>query len=235
MSDTREAALPWARWEPLPLVTSGFGGPQREDAGAVAASSAAVTALRETLDAEREAAFAQASERGYEAGFRTGLAEGRRQGHEKGLEQGLAEGLKKGKSDSAAQAKRLARLADACAQAVDTFEQDMGQAILDLAVHIAEHVLHDTLAQRPETLHALLAEVLRLDGLGDAGGLQLLVHPQDKALAQEFLAQEAQAGRWQLIADERLTPGGCRVRSTLGDIDATLENRWRQALASLGK
>ena len=57
----------------------------------------------------------------------------------------------------------------------------------------------------------------------------------DMELVKLHLADELRAAPWRLFADESITRGGCRAETSFGDIDATLQTRWRRVAASLGR
>ena len=65
--------------------------------------------------------------------------------------------------------------------------------------------------------------------------LKLRVHPQDAAMLEQALAGDSDTPRYRLIPDERITRGGCMAETALGSIDATLETRWKRAIAALGQ
>jgi flagellar assembly protein FliH len=41
--------------------------------------------------------------------------------------------------------------------------------------------------------------------------------------------------RYRLLADARITPGGCIAETALGSIDATIETRWERVIAAVGR
>lgn len=49
------------------------------------------------------------------------------------------------------------------------------------------------------------------------------------------LGGELQAAGWQLRADDSLARGGCRVRSASGEMDASLESRWKRVAGAFSR
>ncbi|CFN83550.1 flagellar assembly protein FliH [Bordetella pertussis] len=98
----------------------------------------------------------------------------------------------------------------------------MGQSLLTLALDIAGQVLRTTLAEHPEAMVAAVREVLQINPATGAA-MRLWVHPDDLELVRTHLA------------DESITRGGCRTETAYGDVDATLQTRWRRVAASLGR
>lgn len=173
---------------------------------------------------------AQGLESGLVEGREQGLAEGRQEGYEIGLRDGHAEGAKMARE----QTTRLDKLADAVAMALSTLEQEIGQALISLSVRIAEQVLYTTIDDQPNKILDLVGEIINI-APEHQRLLLLRLNPQDLALVQQFLTQEPSTQPYRLIADERITRGGCIAETALGSIDATLERRWQRVIASLGQ
>ncbi|WP_435956319.1 flagellar assembly protein FliH [Bordetella bronchiseptica] len=125
-------------------------------------------------------------------------------------------------------------MAQACAASVARLEDNMGQSLLTLALDIAGQVLRTTLAEHPETMVAAVREVLHINPATGAA-MRLWVHPDDLELVRTHLADELNEANWRLQADESITRGGCRTETAYGDVDATLQTRWRRVAASLGR
>jgi len=194
------------------------------------------------LEALRREARAQAEESGRRAGLEQGreqgLREGRAAGHEAGLaagrEAGFQEGLAQGREQARQEALQLHALAEACGASVAALEARMGQALLTLALDIAGQVLRTTLAEQPDSMLAGVREVLQVNP-ASGGAMRLWVHPADLELVRLHLADELRDGNWRVLADESVARGGCRAETPYGDIDATLQTRWRRIAASLGR
>jgi len=189
--------------------------------------------------------YAEGHAEGFQQGVREGQAEGLRQGREEGLaagfeaglqdgqKQGQEQGQKEGQQQGQQHAQALQRLAQAAAHALHGLEREVGQALVHLAVSIAERVLHSTLDAHPEKLLDLVREIVCLHGEDDAL-LTLRVHPSDVERLQQALQQEGGAPRWRLLADATVQAGGCQAQTALGSVDATLQTRWRKVVGMLG-
>lgn len=186
----------------------------------------------------RAQAMAEGREAGHAEGHAAGLEAGRQAGFEAGLaagrEQGYAEGLAQAREQAAAEAQQLHALMQSCAASLGALEEKMGQGLLTLALDIAQQVVRTTLAAQPEAVAAAVREVLHINP--SAGGqMRLWANPQDIELIRLHLADELKEGHWRVLADESITRGGCRAETPFGDIDATLQTRWRRVAASLGR
>jgi flagellar assembly protein FliH len=153
----------------------------------------------------------------------------RADGHTAGFAAGRAEGL----AAAAAEAEHLRRLTAAVGSAFKEFNQETAEALLGLALDTARHVLRVELASHAESMLPALREAIDLAG----GGMhpQLLLNPGDMGFVQRHLGEELTPGGWRLTEDPRIEPGGCRVVTSNGAIDATLATRWQRTVAALGR
>jgi len=155
------------------------------------------------------------------------------EGRKEGLAQGLEQGRQQGKDQALAeQRQQLAQLAAAMTQAVQELEASKLQleaegktAVIRLAIAIAERVTKRLGAVDPQVAVANVEEALRLVVHGT--DVRIAVHPSQKGMLAEVLPR-IQA-KWpalkhvDLIAEAALAPGGCRIFSGAGQIDADLD------------
>jgi flagellar assembly protein FliH len=153
----------------------------------------------------------------------------RADGHTAGFAAGRAEGL----AAAAAEAGHLRQLAASVGAAFKEFNQETAEALLGLALDTARHVLRAELAAHPEAMLAALREAIDLAGGGTHP--QLLLNPGDIGFVQRHLGEELAPGGWRLCEDPRIEPGGCRVVTSDGAIDAALSTRWQRTVAALGR
>ena len=111
-------------------------------------------------------------------------------------------------------------------------ETELADAVLTLALDVARQVVHRTLRAEPEWVLPLVQDLLHTDPALQ-GEPRLLLHPEDVALVKNSLGNELQAAGWQVRADETLSRGSCRVQSASGELDASLETRWKSVTAAL--
>lgn len=231
----------WRRFEmesfdpaPAPDPTPATTPEQDSAAGAQLPDPAEVLAeiqrLREAAQNRGHAeGYAAGHAQGLEAGMREGRERGEREGHEAGYAAGHAEGLE----IATAEAERLRQLVQACAASIESIEASTGDALVGLALSVAEQVLRSTLAAEPERILDLVRDVVHVDGSAQ-GILRLRLHPEDVDLVDQYLQQEPTVSQWRLQADPAIERGGCIVETALGHIDATLQTRWQRVVSTLG-
>lgn len=168
-----------------------------------------------------------------------GLAEGRRQG----LEQGRAEGSKTGHDQALSESRAAMNAAigalSAAAQQIDASRRQLQAAaladVVNLAVAIAERVTKRLGVLDPAVAANNLAEALKL--VIHASDVRIGIHPsQQKTLDAELPRLKLQfptLEHVQLLADESLAPGGCRIFTTQGQVDASLDEQIQRIVADL--
>lgn len=229
----------WRRWE----LESFDPAPPEPEAPAAAADQgepalpdpAEVLAEIERL---REAARARGHAEGYAAGHSQGHQAGYQEGHEQGLKEGRETGLAEGRADglesARAEAEALRKLTESCAESLSNIEAEAGEALVSLALRVAEQVLRSTLSTEPERILDLIRDVVQVDG-SQQGMLKLRLNPADLELVDQYLQHDASVPQWRLQADPAIERGGCIVETALGNIDATLQTRWQRVVSTLGR
>lgn len=162
------------------------------------------------------------------AGQATGHAEGWAAGHAEGHIAGLATGL----AAATAHAEQLRALSTSLPEALRGAEREITDVLLTLALDIARQVVHRTFRAEPEWLLPLVQDLVHAEPTLQ-GEPRLLLNPADVALVKDSLGNELQQAGWQVRPDESIQRGGCRVQSPAGEIDATLETRWKSVTAAL--
>ena len=120
-------------------------------------------------------------------------------------------------------------------QARDHWQRRWEQNLVHLAAKIAERVIRRELISQPEITLELVREALEL-----ASGNQtvmLHLHPTDRAAlgdrVQQLAARMAKLGPVQVMSDETVTRGGCRVHTEFGSIDQQIESQLNRIEAEL--
>ncbi|MFA7668488.1 MAG: flagellar assembly protein FliH [Burkholderiaceae bacterium] len=227
----------WRRWEmesfdPEPEVPSSPA--ETADTGAALPDPADVLAEIQSLRAAAQQrghaeGYAAGHAQGHTAGLQEGHEEGQRQGYDAGFSAGQAEGMEVARQE----AEKLHQIVQACAQSISDIEATTGDALLSLALSVAEQVLRSTLNTEPERILDLIHDVLQLDG-SHQGLLKLRLNPADVDMVERYLQQDATVAQWRLQSDPSIERGGCIVETALGNIDATLQTRWQRVVSTLG-
>jgi len=187
---------------------------------------------QQQLEQERKNTLQQAQEQGYATGHAEGLAAGNKEGYDAGYERGYNEGLAAAAKLTASHQARLLALAEQAQQQYANLDSSMGQALIELATTIAHHVIGQELKQHPEHIIPLVKQAItQPPGVSQAMEVQL--NPDDLALIEQS-GQLPLPEHIRLKADPDIKAGGWYVQTAYGEINASLQTRWAQAIASLG-
>jgi flagellar assembly protein FliH len=190
---------------------------RQEAAALLAAAEVESRALRETAHSD---------------GYREGLQAGREQGHKQGVEEGLAAGWESGLAQ-VRQALEVAR--DVVSAAEETKSQafvSMQAEIVELAVAIAEKIVHGEITLNDQYLQRVVSDAL--EQLRQPGPIVVRVSAGTESTHTDAIGVlQDMAVEMQVIADETLAPGDCVIETEGGLLDGRLSTRLaniRQAL-----
>ncbi|MGQ9685326.1 MAG: flagellar assembly protein FliH [Thiobacillaceae bacterium] len=155
------------------------------------------------------------------------------EGYRLGREEGYKAGYETGAQDARVYLERLRLLAEA--MDADRLRQDeqLAREVLELAMNIAQQVVRTSLKVKPTLIMAVVREAIaNLPAL--TGHTRLVVHPQHAPFVRECLSNEYAHLAWKVVEDPSLEPGGFRVENAHGEMDASMEVRWRDIVTALG-
>jgi flagellar assembly protein FliH len=134
-------------------------------------------------------------------------------------------------------AKRMATLLPALEQLVRQINDVKGElqnhwerSALKVSTAIAARIIRRELAQDPQITLDSIAEALRL--AAGSAEITLRISPQDYenlgAQVERLAATLCQLSPSQVMADETISPGGCRVETRFGEVDQQIESQLRR-------
>lgn len=204
-----EAAVPAAPETPAPAPDPA---PEVVDTPAAAPDAEApfeiAPGVRLPTAEDVEAIHQQAWKDGYDAGYEEGSARGR------------------------LEAAELHQLLTQFDQTLSGLDQAVGDEILALALEVARLVVRDTIAQRPESVLAVVREALAQTPQQHA---QLHLNPADAALVRQYLGDTIGHAGHRIVEDEAIERGGCRIDAAGSQLDATVATRWRRVTENLSR
>lgn len=166
-----------------------------------------------------------------EEAYRSAFEKGRQEGNDAGYQEGMAKASEEAASIRVQAAEVLEQAEKIHRHILETVEQE----IVDLAMEIAEKLLSTKLAMEPGLVMQVAKESLLL--VADRLSVVLYINPLEIELVEnrkselhEVLPARAQL---QVIADSSVKPGGCRVETEQGWVDATMETRREELIKAL--
>jgi flagellar assembly protein FliH len=172
---------------------------------------------------ESEQIKQQAHRGAFEQGSREGYAQGYREGKAKAEEEEVA--IRSEAREVLEQAEKIRR------RTLEALEQE----VIGLAREIAEGLLLAELSLNPETVLNVVVEALRL--VADRLNVILYVNPAEAELVEnktdELKSLLPARAELQVIKDASILPGGCKIETEQGRVDATMEKRREELLNAL--
>jgi flagellar assembly protein FliH len=161
------------------------------------------------------------------------LRAARQTGYQDGYRDGLValEGFKQ--SFAAQTTTQVGTLVRAVGEQLDALQQEMARTLATSAASLARQVLRSELEARPGCIAAVAEQAIDALLLS-ARHIVLRIHPDDHTLITGSSAEAIAARGARLVADATIGRGGCRIESDIGLVDATIDERWRRAVAALG-
>jgi flagellar assembly protein FliH len=206
----REELGDFASWTPGSFGSTGSN-------PAASAAKAAPPPVPEPTAADWQARIAAARQAGYQDGYRDGLA-----------------ALEDFKASFAQQATaQIGALLEAFDRQTEQLDVRLADTVARTAVQLAAQVLRHELATQPQLVATVASEAMHAVMLS-ARHVVVHLHPQDLPLVAEGAAEAIATRGARLVADPALSRGDVCVESDVGHIDARVDMRWAQALASLG-
>lgn len=189
----------------------------------VEAGNAEIARYRQEAVAEAQKLFEQKNKEGFDAGYRDGLKQGSdeaKTNHRKEVEKEVAARMA---TLQAALEQTVQRLIEAR----DQWQGEWERIGLELASAIAQKVVKAAVAKPNDAARANLVKVLAL--VGRVPSVKVYLSPADLDSLEHnregWQAATRAIGEVVLTPDPNMTPGGCRVETEFGTIDASIETQ----------
>ena len=182
--------------------------------------------------------FEQARENGHKQGLEEGLTQGHQEGYDKGYQEGHDKGHQEGREQGDTEArnasKQIQAVFDNLNQQLQTLDQQIAQDILTFAIDLTKRMISQSLTVHPELILPIVQDAIRLlpDGMPQP---RLFLNPADAKIVRHHLTEQTTPENWEILDDDEIIQGGCRIEAGGTEIDASIETRWRRALAAIGQ
>lgn len=148
--------------------------------------------------------------------------------------EGLAEGIEKGRAlHRQEQRQPIESLAALLAEAARIKQALLAEAegqLLDLALAVAEKVIHLEVTTNREVIQGVLREAIRQ--IADRSGMKIRIHPEDfrymMEIKSDFLQTIDGIGNVVFEADNGIARGGALIETLYGEVDARIDQQFRE-------
>lgn len=169
------------------------------------------------------------------AGLRGGWKEGWNKGHEEGIKAGKEQALAENKTEFAATIAALKSAAEMLNRSRVELESAALKDVLALAVAIAERVTKRQGVLDPAVAVNNVEEALKL--VSHSSDIRIAIHPKNKSTLKEVLprlkTQWPALAHLELVEDDMLAPGGCRIYTAQGEVDGDLDGQINRVVIDL--
>jgi len=152
--------------------------------------------------------------------------------YDEGFQAGYKDGLNAGAEEAAIRAAQFDQVLCSLAHPVENLDMQVEHELLELAMAIARQLVRRELQTSPDEIIAVVREALKALP-SNSSEIRVIMHPEDAQLVRDLMANVKEDNAWRIVEDPALTRGGCRVESDHSRVDATLERRMSQIVASI--
>ena len=182
----------------------------------------------EDIEAMQKVAFDEAYKQGWQEGYEHGLKKGR----DEGFDQGREQGFEQGRSDLQQRLDEFRNLIDLLSEPLKDLDEQVEEELAGLAAAIARQLVRRELKTEHDQIIAVIRESIQALP-AYARKIEISLHPEDAEFVRSTLRVDDAKPRWKLLEDPLLTRGGCRVETETSRIDATVESRLNQVIATV--
>ena len=175
-----------------------------------------------------------AEQDGFSKGYEEGVERGKQDGRKAGYSDGLKAGTEQAESEHGQwlreQGEHLQSLCESLMAPLASQQQDLADAVLDLALGLTRHLLDAELALNPRHIVAVVDKALAaLPPVED--NIQLVLHHDDQDAFQEYSPKAALIEK--IKTDDSLVRGSCKVHSQHSFVDFSVASRLDDFMAAL--
>lgn len=206
-------------------------GTHYEELATVKAEVSAAKVQKESLlkTAEQEAEALKA------AAVESGFIEGQTAGYEAGNSAGYLAGMQKAEEESIKMKANIQTMLQEAESFVENYYKEQKEALLDLAGHMAETIVHETIDTSSEQIMDLINPVIhRLRRENQL--ITLSVRPEQSQLVEEkvgALEKEHPEIRFAVLTDNTLDKNGCTIESAHAIVDLQVRKQLDAMLAEM--
>ena len=144
-----------------------------------------------------------------------------------GYAKGEKEGFEAGKQKAGPILERMQGVLDEIDGLWQRLVQTYEEKIIQLVSRVSEKVVLGQVAVDHDTVKRVILDAFRM--IPEPVEISIDIHPEDaehiENIKEEFFHRLKTLKHISLLPDASISPGGCRVKTRFGEVDATLESR----------
>ncbi|MCB1675960.1 MAG: hypothetical protein KDI01_06690 [Halioglobus sp.] len=151
---------------------------------------------------------------------------------QRGFDQGRVEGRQQGLAEAREVMQRAQLLLDELARPYRNLDQVVSQELARTAMSIATQIVRRELSIDSSAVGGAVSEALAtLSSI--EGEVAIYLHPADLQQISELGSELLEGHAWKLEEDSDMLPGGCRVKTPISYVDASMERQIEMMMGTL--
>tara|TARA_R110002110_G_scaffold405241_1_gene624172 strand:- start:5537 stop:6178 length:642 start_codon:yes stop_codon:yes gene_type:complete len=141
-----------------------------------------------------------------------------------GFEQGQAAGREAGLAEARQVVAQVERLLDGMARPYAHLDQVVTRELVQTVMRVAATIVRRELSVDSSLIERTVTEAVATLASVDAD-IEISLNPADVAVVRELAPQLLDGNRWKLVEDDELLAGGCRLKTPVSYVDASIEKQ----------
>ncbi|HAG0390728.1 TPA: flagellar assembly protein FliH [Salmonella enterica] len=173
----------------------------------------------------------EAEHEGFLRGQQTGEEAGKKLGYDEGYQQGKEDGYKQGKEDlelrEQLQCTRFSQLLHSFQESLHSLDSFIPSRLTQISLMAVSYIYAgvSNYDNSNELLLTQIKKLLKEDSLLK-GKFKLWISNEEPDAIYQELESILCKYDWELHTDPHVKPGGCRITTEEGELDASIEDRW---------
>jgi flagellar assembly protein FliH len=152
--------------------------------------------------------------------------------YQQARDEGYQVGFNEGQQTALAEAARVAALVQQLDASLKAMDDQVAEELLSLSLEVARQVVREAVRLQPDSILTVIREALLQLPHQQAA---IYLNPEDAALVRTQIGDQLEHAGHRIHDDLRLPRGDCLVDAGNTHVDATVANRWRRVVATLGQ
>ena len=151
-------------------------------------------------------------------------------------QKGWDEALEKSRDDVSLISQSMNKAIDDLKQERDDFWGRCEEGIIKLAFAIAKKAVYEDISQsNGKIIEKVVSDAI--SRVKDKNILSVYVNPEDaeKLKAMDTSGSSKAGKTYEIVNDEKVSRGGCKVVTDCGGVDAMIETRWNEIVLAFGE
>ncbi len=159
------------------------------------------------------------------------IEELQKQAYDEAYQVGLEEGRAAGRQTLQDRVAQFEQLMNALGQPLRDVDERVEQELVSLVIALVRQLVRRELRADPGQVVAVVREAMAVLPAASRS-VRVHLHPEDAALVREALSLSQEERSWSVVEDPVQSRGGCRVVTEHSQVDASVESRLTQLIAS---